>query len=135
MDTQKPGKILLAHSIIQLREDGIIQIDASDQVYHVFEIKEIHEAIAKISGNKRALLLLIASDFTSIDTEARKYLSTPEAGLYTIAEAYVIKSLAQRLIMNFLIRVNGTPVPVQFFTEANTATSWLFSFASDKKSA
>lgn len=124
--------IILGHSEIFLRSDYIIQVNASDHTYSAADIKSIHEAVHKISDSKKAFLLLIASDYTSVDTEARKYLSTPEAGLYSIAEAYVIKSLAQRLLMNFFINVQGTPVPVKFFTEMEAAEKWLKKFQQDQ---
>jgi hypothetical protein len=111
-----------------LRTDGIVQIHSTDHTYKVEDIKAIHKAVSKLTNNQKALLLLLANNFTSVDADARKFLSSPEAGAHSIAEAYVIKSLAQRIILNFLIKVNGTPVPVKFFTDSEAAIEWLQSF-------
>ncbi|MBI3518798.1 MAG: hypothetical protein HY062_05510 [Bacteroidetes bacterium] len=128
MALKQPVKINLGHTELKLRNDSIIQINSTDRTYTVADIKEIHKAVSQLSNNQKALLLLSASNYTLIDIDAKKFLSTPEAGLHSIAEAYVIKSLAQRLILNFLIKVHGTPVPVRFFTEIHTAIAWLNNF-------
>ncbi len=128
MNVEKTSIINIGHTELFLRSDNIIQVNATDHLYSVEDIKAIHAAVNTIAGTKKALLLLVASNFTSIDPDARHYLSTPEAGAYSIAEAYVIKSLAQRILLNFLITVQGTPVPAKFFTEQETAVKWLKTF-------
>jgi len=120
--------INIGHTQIEKREDDIVEIRASNRMYSAQDIKEIHKAVDEINNKNKALLLLIAADFTSVEPSARHFLSTPEAGNHSIAEAYVIKSLAQRLLLNFLIRVNGTPVPAKFFTDVKDAEDWLRSF-------
>lgn len=119
------------HCEILMRNDYIVQINATDRTYNVQDIKAIHAAISELTNKQKALLLLIASNYTSIDIDAKNFLSTDEAGLYSLAEAYVIKSLAQRLLLNFIIKIKGTPVPVKFFTEIDVAIKWLNSFKGD----
>lgn len=118
----------IGHTKISKRNDGIVRIVASNRNYSIMDIQDIHATVNQINDGQKALLLLIADNYTTIDNAARQFLSTPEAGKHSIAEAYVIKSLAQRLILNFLIRVNGTPVPSRFFTDANEAEKWLLTF-------
>lgn len=121
-------KIDIGHTHISKRLDGLVLIEASNRIYSVNDIKDIHRAVKEINFGEKVLMLLIADEYTSIDNSARQFLSTPEAGEQSIAEAYVIKSLAQRLLLNFLIRVNGTPVPAKFFTDIKEAEHWLKSF-------
>lgn len=119
------NKINIGHTELSMREDGIVEVIASNHVYTVDDIKAIHGAIAQIKKKEKELILLYAEQFTSLDQDARKYLSTKESGAHSIAEAYVIRTLAQRILMNFLIRVSGTPVPVRFFTDTEEAVKWL----------
>ena len=134
MSELKTPVVTLPHSEVFLREDGLVQVNASNRSYSVNDIKEIHAAVGRVNNNQKALLLLVAHNFTSVDSEAREFLSTPEAGAHSVAEAYVIKSLAQRLLLNFLIKVNGTPVPVKFFTESGPAIAWLNTFNNKRQS-
>jgi hypothetical protein len=119
------NKINLIHSVIELREDNIVCVLASDQVYSESNIRDINKAIGILTDQKRTLALIVASNYSDIEADARKFLSKPEAAMYSLAEAYVIKSLAQRLIANFYVRVSGTPVPTKFFTEQKQALEWL----------
>ncbi len=121
----KKTTINLSHTKLLIRDDGIIQINPSDKTYDIEDIKEIHQAATELSLNQKIRLLLIASDFTSITNDALKYLSTQEAAINSIAKAFVIKSLAQRILINFLIKVKGTPVPVKFFNDIEPAVTWL----------
>jgi len=125
MGIEQTQHIHIGHSEIELRTDSIIQIKASSHTYTVKDVKEIHAAIKELVGSQKSLLLFIAGAYTSINADVREYLSTDEAGDLAIAKAFVIKSLAQRLLLNFLIKVNGTPVPTQFFTETEAAIDWL----------
>lgn len=132
MTTGNPSTINLGHTEVILRSDTIIQVNDTDHCYSMADIKEIHHSFHEISGGKKALVLLIASEFTTVDTNARHFLSTPEAGVHSIAEAYVIKSLAQRMLLNFLFSVQGTPTPAKFFTDIDLAIKWLKKFQSEK---
>ena len=132
MTNNQLTNIHIGHTEIVMRNDRIVQINATDLTYNVADIKAIHKAVSELANKQKVLLLLIASDYTSIDVDAKNFLSTDEAGLHSIAEAYVIKSLAQRLLLNFIIKIKGAPVPVKFFTEIDLAIKWLKSFNADK---
>jgi len=119
------GHISIEHAQLFLRPDGIIEIRGSDHTYTLEDIQRIHSAIAELSGNQKVALLLLASTYTSMTNEVQQFLSTPEAVVHSIAEAYVINSLAQRLLLRFLTKVSGTHVPVQFFSDSEQAVKWL----------
>jgi len=121
-------KIDLIHTEVVLRSDGIVQANATDHNYTKDDIREIENAIGELTERQKALTLLVASDYTMMDAEAREFLATPESGAYSRAKAYVIKSMAQRLIMNFLIQVSAPKTPSKFFTEIDAALNWLKTF-------
>ena len=121
-----------SHSEILLRSDNIVQVNASDHVYSIADIKENTKAIGDLTSNQKTLVLVITSEYSDIEPDARIFTSTPEAMKYSIAEAYVIKSLAQRLIANFMLNVRGFSVPLKFFNESDPAIEWLKTFNIDK---
>ena len=128
MVTHLSERVNIGHTEIFTDADGIVHVHATDHTYSLADIKAIHKAINALTDNKKSLALLINSNYTLIDNEAKRFLSSPEAAVNFIANAYVIKSLAHRLILNFIIRVKGTPVPANFFTEKSEAIAWLKSF-------
>lgn len=130
MTVNRPAEIKLPYVDITLLDDGIVQLNGKDHTYTQDNIIAMNKAIGELSEHKKVLLLVIGSQYSTVDAEARKYMSRPEAAPYSIAEAYVIKSLAQRLLINFFIRVSGAPVPTNFFTDTGEALKWLKSFRS-----
>ncbi len=133
MTLKLPSEIDLKHSKLFRRSDGIVEVTGIDHTYSVSDIKDINKAIGEITGNKKTLLLCVSSNYSEVDSEARHFMSTPEATVYSIAEAYVIKSLAQRLILNFIIKVTGTDAPVRFFTDKESSIEWLMSHNQSKE--
>ena len=63
-----------------------------------------------------------------MDAEARDFLSSKEAASNFLANAYVIQSTVQQMIINFVVRVKGTPIPARFFSNEEDAVEWLKSF-------
>ena len=118
----------LEHSMLIKRLDGVIEVHCVDVYYGKKECEEITAAIGKLSGGERALVLLIGSNYSSIDKEGREYGSSEEGTRFSIAEAYIIKSMAQKIIANFYMRVNKPVVPTRFFQDKEDAEEWLKSF-------
>ena len=125
MTSNPSAKINNGHSEVLLRLDGIIQVNATDHIYSIEDIKDNTRSIGELSNKQKALVLVVTSQYSDIDMDARKFASTPEAMKYSIAEAYVIKSFAQRLVANFTLKVKGFSVPVKFFNEIEPAVEWL----------
>lgn len=111
-----------------LRDDGILQIDIDDDTY--FDVNDANEliAIAKEIGNgKRFLNLIFTGKGTLLDPKARKISSSEEGSIYKKADAFVISSVAQKLIANFIIKAEKPAVPTAFFTNEKEAVEWLLS--------
>lgn len=128
MSKNKFCEVFLGHTEIIMRDDGIVQVTGSNHIYTTADIKFINKVIGDLTNQKKTLILFIASDYSSVDNDAREFMSTSDATIYSIAEAYVIKSLAQRLILNFVIKISGVNVPIRFFDDQQTAINWLYSF-------
>lgn len=121
-------KINLSHTLLVLRDDDVIQMDCDNHYYTLSDLKEINEALTTLAGGKRKLLLVIANEFSDIDKDSREYMATDESTQHSIAEAYVIKSLSQKIIANFYLRINKPKVPTMIFTNLSSAEKWLKSF-------
>lgn len=126
MTDSKPQNIIqIAHSEILIREDGITQVTSSDHEYTAEDLQALHQTIWQMNHQKKACILAIASRFTQVTDDARKYLATEEGSKHSLASAFVIHSLSQRILVNFLIKVQGRPAPTRFFTDMETAIEWL----------
>lgn len=124
-------EILLGHSTIYKRSDGIIEIRcANDFTYDVDDIKENHHFLEELAEGKKLLILNISEKYTSITSEARDYVSKGPHEGFIRAEAFLIHSLAQRLLANFFIKMTKPRVPATFFDykDKEKAEAWLNSF-------
>lgn len=122
--------ISLNHTRISKRSDGILEMKCGDDVcYEVTHFKEILRSVEEMWPNEKHPSLFLVGEFTSISMEARKFGATKEATVFSKAEAYVIRSLAQRLIGNFYLNFDKPPVPTKFFSNKKAAEIWLRSFS------
>jgi hypothetical protein len=116
-------------SILSLRSDGILNIYMKpNKILQQKDGEDIVNGLADMGNGKKFLLLFTAGADTSVSTEARYYASTPEANKYTIASAFVVKSIAQKLLGNAYVTFNKPLTPTRIFNDENDAIRWLNTF-------
>jgi len=64
---------------------------------------------------------------SNIDTDVREWASSDKENKHTIADALVIKSMAQKIVGNFYMRFNKPYKPTRLFNDRETAIAWLLS--------
>ena len=109
-----------------LRDDGMLQIDIDDDTY--FDVADANELIGfakEIGGGKRFLNIINTGKGTLLDGDARIFSSSAEGSIYKLADAFVISTMAQQLIANFIIKAQKPAVPTSFFRDENSAVAWL----------
>jgi hypothetical protein len=123
------NKIDLTHSVIVLRDDGIIELYANDHhVYIIEDVKENVKAFGELTGNEKVPVLIIGGSFSSLDDQTREFMATEESLKYSKAEAFLITSLAQKILINFYIKFNKPLVPTRVFTDKEEAIEWLMQY-------
>jgi len=84
---------------------GIIKITYKDD--HEFNITDAKESLTElqnITKGKTMPILKIPGKYSSIDADARKFISSEEGMKYSTAEAFVTTFLPHRIIGNFYIK-------------------------------
>ena len=97
---------------------GDVEID----VHHV---EADYEASKKLTEDKKYIVLVLASQHTSITSEAQKKSMTKEKYKNVVAQAIVVHSLAQRILGNFMIKFIKYSMPCQLFSSKEKAIDWL----------
>lgn len=113
---------------IELCDDGIIQFFYGNIEYTLKEAKVIEAAVDRITHNTPHKSLRIAAQYSSMDMEVMKYLSRGRGALFTLADAFVITSVAQRILGNFYLNIVRPTLPTKIFTHVTAAEDWLLSF-------
>ncbi len=123
------NKIVLSHSTIILRDDGILELYTSDEHEYTIDCtKENVKAFGELSGGKKVPVLIIGGAFTSVTPEAREFMASEESLEYSKAEAFLVNTLAQKILIQFYIKFNRPLVPTRIFTEKEKAIEWLKTF-------
>ena len=122
-------EIVLPHSHLKLRSDGIVQITYPD--HFDFTLKESIEsvnAIGEITNCVPHVILKIPGKYTSVDHDCRDHVAKGDGARFSIAEAFIIKSLAHKILANFYIKVYKPQKPTHFFSDIPSAEKWLKTF-------
>jgi len=123
------NKIVLNHSTLILRADSILELYTNDNhEYTIACVKENVKASGKLTSEKKVPVLIIGGAFTSVTKEAREFMASQESLMYSKAEAFLVTSLPQKILINFYIKFNKPLVPTQTFIEKEKAIDWLKTF-------
>jgi hypothetical protein len=115
--------------VLSLRKDDIMMILMKEHVtLNLKDAENMVSAFGEMGDGRKFLLLFIAGTDTSVNTEARYYASSPEANRFTIASAFVVKSIAQKLLGNAYVTFNKPITPTRIFTSEQDALDWLYTF-------
>ncbi|TND08954.1 MAG: hypothetical protein FD123_1808 [Bacteroidetes bacterium] len=121
--------INLNYCTITMRDDGIIVVECdNDTCFDLQHLYVIMEAYEELTPGQRRPILFIAGKYTSISKEAREWGGTADGTRYSLAEAFVIHSLAQKMLANFYMKFNSPQVPSHFFNSREAAENWLKTF-------
>lgn len=79
----------------------------------------------KIAGHKKYFAIIDVRAAFHSEADVREYYSDNEYSGYRYADAFVVKSLAIRLLVNFYISFNKPSIPTKTFTEPEQAAKWI----------
>jgi hypothetical protein len=123
-------KIEVKVANVYFHADGIVEIcvkdkievelDGSKELFHILK-KKVEE-----TGMKQ-LVLVTGGNESTVTRETREFSATDEASSVTLAEAVVVRTLAHRLIINFLLRFYKPKRLLRMFTNEKDAVKWLHS--------
>jgi hypothetical protein len=111
------------NDIIFIKLKDNIQVELEDAQKQYLFLKAKYNNI-----NKHIILVETGLD-TSISKEAREFASKPESNEMTAATAVIVKSLAHRIIINFIIKItHQQTMKMKMFDDKQKAINWLLSF-------
>jgi len=122
-------------SRIELWDNDIIHIVLKDNIQVELEdSKKQHLFLkSKFDGINKHLVLVESGTYTTISKEAREFATKPESNEMTRATAVIVKSLAHRIIINFIINLTSQQtMKMKMFEDKQKAINWLLSFKKDK---
>ena len=89
------------------------------------DLDEMNLSYKSIMTTTTAPFLIVLGRHASITTEARALLSDKTRSKIKSIEAIVVNSLAQKIIVNFIVLLNKPLQPTKLFTSEEKALEWL----------
>ncbi len=119
--------------MIEFKNFTITDIGGSIFKIIVFEGADIEEAdilqlklcALELANGKKYAILLDGTHTFSISPTARALVASKEFSKDRIAGAFVITSLANKLLGNFFIKFNKPASPTKLFSDEASAMEWL----------
>lgn len=134
MVLEKTYSILESHhdniSLIEFWDNGItyIKIEDNAQVELKDSQNQFNYLKSKYDGKNKFRILVETGRYTSISKESREFATVPERNEMTMATAVIVKSLAHRLVINFIINfTNQQTMKMRMFDNKQKAINWLLS--------
>lgn len=115
----------LKHTSISCVSCDLYEVKGSNFNYEIEHLKEIQDAVLKLSDGVPVLLLIEAAKFTSVSPETREYITSVEGNKHATAKAFITKSLAQKILLNFMVKFQDPHVPTRFFSNRQEGLIWL----------
>ncbi|MFZ5552363.1 MAG: hypothetical protein ACOZCO_04550 [Bacteroidota bacterium] len=127
--SEASASVTTSKSTIYLLTNGVVVVEVIDNVVlDVSDLKEIVKKQGELTGNKKHPVVTIPSEFTSVTKEAREFMSGKQAAKYTLADAFIIRSLPQKILADFYIRFQKHAVPTKIFRTKEEAVKWAGKF-------
>ncbi|MGZ3863083.1 MAG: DUF7793 family protein [Bacteroidia bacterium] len=105
-------------SIFWVQLNAEVEIDKEDVADNLLVTRTI-------TGNKPSLKILDSRKKWKMTPEAAEYFKREDSPEKTIARAVLVRSVADKLIRKFLIKLYKPTVPINFFTSESEAVKWL----------
>lgn len=109
-------------------DESTIEVVFKDQVViDLDQIKDTFNILHQLTGEKPHKKLIITGKRTEITKEARLFgMEEAKRISYKVqAEAIVVHSLYQKMVINFYRRFIDSKFPTRFFTDPEKAKEWL----------
>ncbi len=101
---------------VKLLENAEIELEDAIQIHRVAE---------QLTDGDKFMVLLDANTIVTVSKEARAFTAKQHENDGRIAEAFVVNSLANKLVGNFYINFNKPQIPTKIFSNKEKAMIWL----------
>lgn len=129
------------YSVVESYREGIFYVEFWDNGITFIKIEDNVQVELKDSkslfnflnlrydGKIKYKMLVESGHDTSVSKEAREFSSAPERTEMTIAQAVIVKSLAHRIVINFIIHfTKQQTMKMRMFDNKQKAIDWLLTY-------
>jgi hypothetical protein len=109
----------------------LVNIEYADHLSIDLDLaRKLAQEVAALTGGARVKMLHNLGMYTELENGVREYLAHLSDKESKIAEAIVIRGLAQRIKLNYYVRTNRPHCPTRLFNSTEDALKWLHTIKS-----
>lgn len=113
-------------AFINMIDSDILRIEYKPDVYVDLEqFDENMKAYRQLMTTERVFLLTVVNPGAEMSLEVRNLFASKERSKFKIAEAFVISTLAHKIMADFVLRVQRPHHKISVFTTEEKAIEWL----------
>lgn len=113
------------YAVVTLHDDVLTVVMKPNIDLGIPEMAELLEFSANFQGyQKRYTIIDTRSNYNSTP-EVRDFYAKSEYNKYRLADAFIVNSLAMRLLINFYIKINKPSIPSKMFNTPEAAVAWI----------
>lgn len=118
-------KITFDNFSLELHDNEYYEVTVfDDKEFKVEDLKKLVD-FQKTLGELRLPVLVICSESALTDSDLLRTLSKNANNPFSKADAFVIKSMAQKILANFYLKINSPERPTKFFNNREEAYNWI----------
>ena len=115
----------LGFANVTMREDGIVNTNILlNDSTTLEQAKELLAAYIKVTNGVNTPHLFTVTKLTIMETEVMDFIAN-SANKHGKADAFVIHSLAQKILGNFFLKFKTPSIPTKLFSSEENAIEWL----------
>ncbi len=117
-------------SRVEFWDNGIIfiKIDDNSEIDLADSKTQYDFLFSKFDGKNKHKILVEPGRYTTLTKEAREFSQRPESNAMTLRTAVIVKSLAHRIVINFIIGfIRQQSMKMRMFDNKSKAIEWLLS--------
>ncbi|MES2587806.1 MAG: hypothetical protein V4622_02430 [Bacteroidota bacterium] len=119
----------VAPYVVSFCDDGLLYVRVTSEEDETVERSmKLVETIGEMVNYKKVPLLSKFDEFALPPKENRDFWAKKDSCPYTSAEAFIVDSLAMKLISNFYLLCNKPQRETKMFTTVEDARKWLKTF-------
>lgn len=122
------NEIAFKNFTLNLHDNGFYEITIAEEGVFGFEELTLLVEAQKTLGGQKLPVVVMCGEYSSTDIDFIKHLAKNKNDPYSKADAFVLRSIAQRLMANFYIKIVVPERPTKFFNKRADADEWIKQF-------
>ncbi len=109
---------------VYCRNNLYYEVHVYNNEFCVEDLKLLVEAEKELSG-KQLPVLVYCFKYASTNVDLMKAISKNANNPYSLADAFIISSMSQKMLANFYLKIHHPERPTHFFNHEIEAKKWL----------